>query len=148
MECPYCNQEMRLGEIAGVGRYYISWKPDPEKGHELDGESQEKPVRLTRLLGFTRPRLTTFHCAQCDKLVVDTSSPQAMDCPYCKVDMRRGIIIARGRTGRLVWRPSAWSLERPIELNVLLVGAWVAGTVPPMLPFRASHCMRCNKFIA
>ena len=147
MQCPFCNLEMRLGEIAGIRNSHISWIPDPEEGHELDGKKREKPVRLSKQI-FTKPKITTFHCTQCDKLIVDPSDSQTMTCPYCKVDMRRGIIIT-DRMGVLYWQLGPWSLRGTITLNTLLLGTVsVPGARRPMLPFRVAHCAQCEKFIA
>ena len=63
MICPYCQSEMRKGELTGDGRRGVTWWPAecPSWNRVL--------VAKSTLSEF---KVETFYCSACQKMIIDT----------------------------------------------------------------------------
>ena len=70
MKCPYCNSDMKLGQIEADN--LLSWKPDGEKstGGTRWAKSSNSIV-LAKYYMFTPASVDAFYCDSCKKIIID-----------------------------------------------------------------------------
>lgn len=69
MQCPYCGKEMVKGYIYG-DRYRLKWLPEDKK--LLMGIWANGGVSLGTAGILGRPKVETYMCESCKKLIIDT----------------------------------------------------------------------------
>lgn len=70
MNCPYCNQEMRLGYIEAQN--LLSWTPKEEKSIGLT--LWARSLNSIKLAGFPFIRAASvdaYYCSNCQKIIID-----------------------------------------------------------------------------
>ena len=70
MKCPYCNSDMKLGQIEADN--LLSWKPDGEKS--IGGTRWAKSsnsIVLAKYYMFTPASVDGFYCDNCKKIIID-----------------------------------------------------------------------------
>lgn len=70
MKCPYCNAEMRLGQIQADN--LLSWTPDGEK--VVGGTRWAKAANsivLAKYYLLSPASVDAFYCDKCKKLIID-----------------------------------------------------------------------------
>jgi len=72
MKCPYCNAQMKTGQIEADNR--LTWKP---KGERSMGKTRwaksSNSVILAEYFLLTPALVEAHYCEQCEKIVIDIS---------------------------------------------------------------------------
>ena len=75
MKCPYCNKEMRLGQIQADN--LLSWTPDGERasGGTRWARSPNSIV-LAKYFLLVPAAVDAYYCEQCKKIVIDIEASE------------------------------------------------------------------------
>ncbi|WP_426349765.1 PF20097 family protein [Alloiococcus sp. CFN-8] len=70
MKCPYCDKDMKLGQIKADN--VLAWTPDGESviGFTRWARSRNS-ILLARWYGFSDASLNAYYCDTCNKIVID-----------------------------------------------------------------------------
>lgn len=75
MKCPYCNKEMRLGQIQADN--LLSWTPD---GERVSGGTRwarsPNSIVLAKYFLLTPAAVDAYYCDQCKKIVIDIEASE------------------------------------------------------------------------
>lgn len=73
MQCPYCEEEMKLGQIKASN--ILTWTPDGESvvGFTRWAKSPNSVV-LAKWYGLMDASVDAHYCAKCGKIVIDVNS--------------------------------------------------------------------------
>ncbi|MBQ8568511.1 MAG: hypothetical protein IJ446_04765 [Oscillospiraceae bacterium] len=76
MNCPYCNEEMKKGIIAGDGRTPIAWEEENSGKNAFEKFTDKWFAGIGRLraVKYTVGKFSidAFYCPKCKKLIIDT----------------------------------------------------------------------------